>query len=177
MLLGLLHPQRIERMVVCNAPHPWPRMQARLVAQAWRSWYTWAIAAPGIGEFALRRGIPRVILGHGNAGSPSSQEEIDEYTDKLAEPERARATVALYRYYQRAFREAAFGRWSDHRLTVPTLLLFGEQDRYIPRLAIGDPGDRAERLRIEIVPDSGHFIVDEKPDLVADRALELFAGA
>ena len=26
MLLGILHPDRIDRMVVCNAPHPWPRL-------------------------------------------------------------------------------------------------------------------------------------------------------
>ena len=29
----------------------------------------------------------------------------------------------------------------------------------------------AERLEVELVPDAGHFLVDEKPQLVADRAL------
>ena len=176
MLLGLLYPERIERMVVCNAPHPWPRLQPRLAAELWRGWYTWVMATPGLGTAALRRGFPRVILTNGNVGSPFSDEEVDGYVRKLAEPERVRATIGLYRYYQRVFREAAVGRWADQRLTVPTLLLFGEQDLYVSPRLIGDPGGRADRLRIEMVPDSGHFVVDEKPELVAARALDLFAA-
>jgi pimeloyl-ACP methyl ester carboxylesterase len=29
-------------------------------------------------------------------------------------------------------------------------------------------------MRLERVPDSGHFLVDEKPELVVERARELF---
>jgi pimeloyl-ACP methyl ester carboxylesterase len=31
-------------------------------------------------------------------------------------------------------------------------------------------------MRIELVPDSGHFVVDEKPDLVIERAREWLAA-
>jgi hypothetical protein len=30
-------------------------------------------------------------------------------------------------------------------------------------------------MRVELVPDTGHFIVNEKPDLVVERARELVA--
>jgi len=30
---------------------------------------------------------------------------------------------------------------------------------------------RADALELELVPEAGHFIVDEKPGLVADRTL------
>jgi pimeloyl-ACP methyl ester carboxylesterase len=73
MLLGLLHPERVERMIVCNAPHPWPRVSPRLATEAWRSWYTWVMATPGLGRRALERGwIARNILTHGNVGTPFS---------------------------------------------------------------------------------------------------------
>ena len=36
--------ERVERMVVCNAPHPWARVSPRLALEAWRSWYTWVLA-------------------------------------------------------------------------------------------------------------------------------------
>jgi pimeloyl-ACP methyl ester carboxylesterase len=29
-------------------------------------------------------------------------------------------------------------------------------------------------MAVEYVPDSGHFIAEEQPELVAERALELF---
>jgi hypothetical protein len=33
----------------------------------------------------------------------------------------------------------------------------------------------SDRIELELVPDSGHFVVDEKPQLVADRLLGLLA--
>ena len=47
MLLGILHADRVDRMVVCNTPHPWPSLSARVAIESWRAWYTWIIAAPG----------------------------------------------------------------------------------------------------------------------------------
>ncbi len=53
--------------------------------------------------------------------------------------------------------------------------MFGERDRYVsPKLLPGyEP--YADDMEVELVPDSGHFIVDEKPDLVVD-ALRSFFG-
>src|SRR5581483_1540223 len=66
MLLGILHPERVDRMVVLNAPHPWPRLSARVALESWRSWYTWVIATPGLGRWVLERTwIARAILGRG----------------------------------------------------------------------------------------------------------------
>jgi hypothetical protein len=33
----------------------------------------------------------------------------------------------------------------------------------------------ADDMKVELVGDSGHFIADERPELVAERARELFA--
>jgi pimeloyl-ACP methyl ester carboxylesterase len=178
ILLGILRPDRVERMLVCNTPHPWARLTPSLAREAWRSWYTWVIATPGLGRRSLERGwISRAILAGGNVGTPFTAGEIDMYVSSFREPARADAITHLYRYYQRAFREAVRGRWRDSRLTVPTLILFGERDRYVaPRLLPGyEPF--ADDLRIELVPDSGHFIVDEKPELVVERAREFLAAA
>jgi pimeloyl-ACP methyl ester carboxylesterase len=175
-LLGILHANRVDRMVVCNAPHPWPRLSPRIAIEAWRSWYTWVIATPGLGRRLLeRRWIARHFLGSGNAGTPFSDEEVDVYAESFQEPARAQAIVELYRYYQRALREGVGGRWRQHRLTVPALLLFGERDRYIsPRLLPGYEA-YADDMIVELVPDSGHFIVEEKPELVIERTREWLA--
>jgi pimeloyl-ACP methyl ester carboxylesterase len=131
------------------------------------------LATPGLGAWSLRDGwITRNVLSRGNVGTPFNEEELAMYVDSFRPPERARAVSHLYRYYHRAFGEVLTGRWREQRLTVPTLLLFGERDRYIsPRLLEGGEA-HADDLRIELVPDSGHFIVDEMPELVIRRARE-----
>jgi pimeloyl-ACP methyl ester carboxylesterase len=175
VLLGLIHPDRVERMLVLDAPHPWPNITPRLVVEGWRSWYTWVIATPGLGPWAMQQGwIARNILARGNFGAPFTGGEMDAYVDNLREPSRALAASHLYRYYQRVLREGLTGRWRSHRLTVPTRVLFGEHDRYVsPRLLPGyEP--YADDMEVELVPDSGHFVVDENPDLVVERAREFF---
>ena len=101
--------------------------------------------------------------------------DVDAFADVLREPERARASKLLYRtFVLREFRPVTRGRYSDERLTVPTRMLFGQRDFAIsPRFLEGyEP--HADDMDLELVPDSGHFIAEEKPELVAQRALELF---
>jgi pimeloyl-ACP methyl ester carboxylesterase len=175
ILLGLTSPERVERMLVLNAPHPWPHITPRLVAEGWRSWYTWVLAAPALGPWAMRQGwIARTILSRGNVRPTFTDADLDMYMGNLREPSRALAASHLYRYYQRAFREGLTGRWRSHRLTVPTRIVFGERDRYVsPRLLPGYES-YADDLEVELVSDSGHFVVNERPDLVAERAREFF---
>jgi pimeloyl-ACP methyl ester carboxylesterase len=177
-LLGLQHPVRVRRLLVCSAPHPWGRPSPRLVMrQLPKIWYTLAAATPGLGPALLRNGwLSRNILSRGNIGTPFTPEEIEAYVDSFRAPERALAVSHLYRYYQRVFAQGARGRWRKSRLQAPTRLLFGERDRYLdPLLAEGFEGN-AEEMALELVPDSGHFIVDEKPELVAERARQLFGA-
>jgi pimeloyl-ACP methyl ester carboxylesterase len=175
ILLGLLHPDRVERLVVLNAPHPWPRITPRLIAEGWRSWYTWLIATPGLGPGLLRRGwVTRNILERGNVGDPFTAREVDGYVNSFRERSRAAAVSHLYRYYQRVFREAISGRWRGHRLTVPTRILFGERDRYVSPKLLPGYEQHADDMEVELVRDSGHFIVEEQPELVVARLRSFF---
>ncbi len=175
-LLGIRHPDRVERMVVLNCPHPWPRMSARGLAQLPRSWYAALNAAPGLGRFVHRHpAMPRAVLRFGAAPGTFTTREITLYADSFRDPARARAMTELYRYYHRVFMQSARGGFRSDRLRAPTLLLFGQRDRAISyRLVEPDVGDRAEDLRVELVASAGHFIVDEQPELVISRALDFF---
>jgi pimeloyl-ACP methyl ester carboxylesterase len=171
-LLGIEHSDRIERMVVCNAPHPWPNLEPRLALELWRSWYALALAIPVLGPRLLQQtDFAAGILRRGNVGTPFTEDELKAYADSFRDTARANAVSSLYRYYQRVFGEGLRGRWRSRRLVVPTLLLFGQRDLYIATKLLPGYEHYADEMELELVPDAGHFLVDEKPELVARRAL------
>ena len=69
------------------------------------------------------------------------------------------------------------GARRGRRLTVPTLLLHGTRDPAVEHRLLHGFAAWADDLRLELRPDSGHFIAEELPGVVADRARALFGGA
>jgi pimeloyl-ACP methyl ester carboxylesterase len=176
-LLCLSEPSRVERYLVMNIIHPWPRRRARGILDSWRVAYQLPLVAPILGPRVTRRtGYVGTILRRANPGV-FSDEEVEAFAAPLREPARAAATAGYYRTFLRHELPAlAAGRWRSQRLTVPTLYLFGTKDfAMTPDTARGfEP--YADDMRLELVDGVGHFIVDERPDLVARRALEFFAA-
>jgi pimeloyl-ACP methyl ester carboxylesterase len=172
-LLGIEYPERIERMVVCNSPHPWPRIEPGLLVESWRSWYALVNAAPVVGRWVSQSSrIATLLLDRGNVGNPFP-DGFEVYLDQFRDPARTDASMKLYRHYLRLFAAGLRrgGAFRSQRLSVPTLLLFGAQDRYVSSRLLPGYEAHADDMELEMVPDSGHNIVNEKPDLVARRAL------
>jgi pimeloyl-ACP methyl ester carboxylesterase len=178
-LLALRHPERVERYLALNCPVPWAPVSPTLAVEGWRSWYTWVLAAPGLGRRALARrpGLAHRILRHGHVHEAISDADAALYAERLREPERNRASTLLYRSYQRAFADVGFRRrYHGLRLTMPTRLVCGARDLYVSTVLTRGWEDHADDMAVEYVPDSGHFIAEERPELVAERALELFGS-
>jgi pimeloyl-ACP methyl ester carboxylesterase len=178
-ILCVRAPERFSRYVALNIPHLWGKTSLRTVLSIWRFWYQAVIASP-LGRWLLRNrpGFVRAII-TGRSPNPQSwtEEDIDAFTKPLQEPARAEASVQLYRtFLLKEFGPVAAGRYEKKRLTVPTKLVFGAEDFAISKsLLRRDPKEFADDFTIEFVPDTGHFIAEERPELVNDRALEFFA--
>jgi pimeloyl-ACP methyl ester carboxylesterase len=176
-LLCLRAPERFSRYLSLNILTPWPNLRA-FVPQLWRFWYQLVIAAPVLGYQAHRSGefVPKVLVGGSTVRGNWDEATLRSFGDNLAEPDRARACVQMYRVFQLHESPAILrGRYAHDRLTVPTRLLFGTDDTALrPQLNAGYQ-HHADDMQIELVPGCGHFIADEKPDLVAERAIEFFA--
>jgi pimeloyl-ACP methyl ester carboxylesterase len=103
------------------------------------------------------------------------EETIHAFSDPFTEPVRARAGVQMYRVFNlREVPAMARGRYAAAHLRVPTRLLFGAQSP-LPHQAVGGYERHADAMELELVEGCGHFIADEMPDLVAERAREFFA--
>ena len=177
LLAGLKHPERFSRILVMNAPVPWVRASPRLARQLAMSWYGSVNAAPWLGRRLHERSLTWVawILRRDlvDPGAITAG-EAGIFARRYAIPERARAAQLLYRAYNRAFLDVLVRRRYDaERLTVPTRLLFGTRDKYISRALTEGWEGHADDFAVEYVEDSGHFIVEEKPELVAERILRI----
>jgi pimeloyl-ACP methyl ester carboxylesterase len=169
-LLCLQHRERIERFVACNILPPWPSRDRRAPLDVWRFAYQPALATPRIGRLLGRR-FARLGLGGTHA---LSADEIDAFADRLR-GERGRATELLYRtFLLRELVPALRGRYRASELEVPTLLLFGDRDQVIPLRTVRAAAAQSSAVELEVVPGASHFVVDERPELVAERALAFF---
>jgi pimeloyl-ACP methyl ester carboxylesterase len=177
-LLALKAPQRFDRYLALNILHPWVTL-GQMAPHLWRFWYQWLIAAPGIG-YRLHRGgrfIPRILVEGSSRKEVWDEATVHAFSDTFTRPDYARAGVQVYRSFNlREVPEIARGRYEKTHLSVPTLLLFGEDDFAMKASLLAGYEKHADEMSIELVPGCGHFIADECPDLVADRALT-FLGA
>jgi pimeloyl-ACP methyl ester carboxylesterase len=171
-LACLAAPERFAGFVALSCPPPMGRPSTRQMLQVWRFAYQLVLAAPAVGEELIANEGFMARLLRASAARPDvwSDDELRAFTGVLAEPERARASVALYRTF--LLHEA--GRTRGGRLRVPTRLMTGEKDHAISPVLVEGAEREADDLTVEIVPGCGHFLPEEAPQVVAKRALALF---
>lgn len=174
-LLALKAPHRFERYLALNIATPWASKRSMLL-NSWRFWYQLAIVSP-LGPDLHRRGrfVRKILVGGSTRKEVWDEQTLAVFADTLREPARAEAAVQVYRAFnQGESLEVARGRYADQRLTVPTSMLFGEDDFVLRPSMVAGYERHADEMTLELVPDCGHFIADERPDLVVARAIEFF---
>ena len=176
-LVCLRAPERVERYVALNEPHPWLRIGPREAFGSWRLWYTLVLSLPGLGSWSLRRG-PGLVdflfrLWSGN--DVWSAEELRAFSERLAIPERARASALYYRtFVLRELPRLALGRYRSQRLRTPTLALFGADDGVVRSYYGRGLETHLEDGQVEVLPGVGHFTAEEAPELLVSRLLDFF---
>lgn len=160
MAWAVQHTEKVRRIVVINHP---------FFVAGYR-WHFWArlYRTPLLGELTLRAlnwpAFHRVV----RHGSRRLTTEVIRQTYSFLTPQWKQMVLRLYR----AANPAAFAEWEPRmlRLTaqVPTLVLWGAHDPYIPlRVA-----DRFGAQKVVHFPESGHWAPAEAPDRVAAEIRE-----
>lgn len=177
-LAALAAPERFRGYVAIGVIHPWPRLDARLAAGLWRSWYQPLVAAPGGARLARSRAFLnwmfRRTSPHREAWPDS---EIDAHHAVLQDPARSRAVSLMYRaLITRELGPMFAGRYRDRRLAVPTTLLFGTRDAFLSTAGLRGYEPYADAMTVELLEGEGHFVHSERPELVAGPIRSLFAA-
>ncbi|HEX6712918.1 MAG TPA: alpha/beta hydrolase [Thermoleophilaceae bacterium] len=174
-LMCLLAPERVERFVSANVIHPWPKPDLRAFLNSWRLAYQLPMVLPIIGPRVTRkRGFIKFVLNGAKKGVFTA-EELEAFEAPYREPTRSQATAGYYRsFLLHDFPLLLRRHWTRYRSGVPTLMLYGTGDIVVTPASLAGYERYADDMQIEFVPDTGHFVVDAEPDLVARRALEFF---
>jgi len=177
-LVCLNHGDRVRRYVPMNTGHLWPTLTLKGVPkQLGAMTYQGLLAAPGIGRRI--NASPRVVAKVVGAITKQTDAVVPEYGERFAprfaDPARGRAASQVYRTFQLyEYPRWVRGLYADRRLTTPILWLHGISDPFFKPGMFRDIVDHADDVRIEYLPDCGHFPQEEQPALVAAHLREFF---
>lgn len=175
-LLARRAPHRITRLMALSIVAPWNRgrgVGVRDLAFAYQP----LLALPAIGPAIVRNPRAMAALMRTATGRGHSWDEgaLEPYLAVLGVPRVAEASSRLYRSFLACELHRLGGSTGADAepLAMPVLQMVGARDLVRSRLDRAR-APRAERWRVERVPDCGHFMLDERPGLVAARALAFF---
>jgi pimeloyl-ACP methyl ester carboxylesterase len=171
-LACLRTPGRFDGLLALSTMHPFTRAHIGTVVQSWRFGYQLLIGAPLVGRMLVGR---TPLLNRMLRASNRSIEDPSVYSSLLAEPSRGRASEQLYRTF--ATDEVRhLGRYRHARLHVPTRLVVGSEDPVIRPEFLEGWSDHADDMTVETLAGVGHFIPEQAPQAVAQRARTLFGA-
>ena len=171
-LACLRAPERFRGFLALGIVPPFQTPSLAKALQAWRLAYQVPLSTPLLGPALLER-TPRTVAAVVRLGSSRSLDEVSTYADVLRDPARARASSQLYRTF--LLREGwRTGRYADARLAVPTCLVNGADDPVASPVLVDGWQRHADDMSVEFLDGIGHFVPEEAPEVVADRARALF---
>ena len=176
-----IDPDRFSKIVTMAVP---PRFGATIwdhPKQFLRSWYVWFFQLPGLAERTLRREDFAMIEVLWNLWSPG-WDYPDERIASVKETFRADGTAdAALQYYRQFVNPLVSDLFRNGRpdpddappIEVPGLVIAGADDGCIGPELFDDAAEAFDAdTRVVRIRDAGHFVHQERPDVVAEEVIE-----
>jgi len=171
---AMRYPDRLEKLIIINAPHPviFARELRENPAQQKASQYILLHRSAEAEEILSRdnyAALVNAVLKKGLEQGYFTEEDKQEYIKAWSQPG---ALTGMLNYY-RAAQLGSFTGDADMSadsasmvITVPTLVIWGEQDTYLLPGNLSGLDKYVTNLTIKRVPDGSHWVIHEKPALV-----------
>jgi pimeloyl-ACP methyl ester carboxylesterase len=186
--LAMEQPKIVKRLVVLNCPHP---AIVRIHQKQWnlrqylRSWYTLFFQLPWIPEVLLgannAKAIPRIIRNSAIQKEKFTKEDFDYFCRAATQPNALHSSINYYRAIGRSLLKPQWlnknGLNDWPKIQAPTLLLWGQKDSFLGNeLTEGMEELFTNSFKLQLIPDCGHWVQQEKADLVNQYLKEFLQG-
>jgi pimeloyl-ACP methyl ester carboxylesterase len=174
------HREAVARLAILNVPHPRQMLAAlrRPGPQLGRSWYMFFFQLPWLPEQAVAAGdwlFFRYGFEHDARPGAFPPEDIARYREAWSQPG---AATAMINYYRAALRRAPSRTVAEMRpVEAPTLVIWGERDRYLgAELSQPSTSDVPRLERVVRLPEATHWVQHDEPERVSQLLIEFFKG-
>jgi pimeloyl-ACP methyl ester carboxylesterase len=159
----------LSKLVIMNVPHPALAQKGlRTLRQLLKSWYIFFFQLPGIPEWFLARNdyaaIAQAFRGMAVDKSRFPREVLKVYQEAAAQPG---ALTAMLNYYRALLRGISAARKRGApKITVPTLMLWGEVDAALGKELTYGTERYVSNLTLRYLPNVSHWVQQEAPETV-----------
>ena len=179
---------RIQHLAIVNAPHPiiFQKSLIEDTGQRAASQYITAFRTPGFEQAVAAMGLEAFFDKSFGAHVDLALISPEERAQYIAEWSQPGTLTAMLNWYRASHLlvpppvlPVPLPDWVLNALPairIPTLVLWGMQDKALLPLQLDGLDRLVEDLRIVRVPDAGHFIPWEKPQVVADALAPFLLG-
>jgi len=154
------HPERVSRIVFTNAAFS-PKFEWHFWARVWRT--------PLLGELTMAVWNWPLYRSEMKKARKASEGEIRESFDRIT-PRMKRGVLDWYRKMD----PEVFEGWSDKLVAIvkqkPAAVRWGDRDPYVPKRFAESFG----ATDVKHFPENGHWLLQERPDVIADAVLSTY---
>lgn len=169
----LRYPEKVSGFFGVNTVAPYLAADGAMLRHLWRFWYQVPIACPVLGPRLLadrKARFARMTMRWAGRGYMPAEDDMDYYLRPMTEPAHAVAGSRWYRTF--LSREAIRwlrGRFLDAPIDVPVRWLHGTADPVITPTLLRDYRHLIKDFDVDTVDGVGHWIVEQRPDLLLER--------
>lgn len=168
--VALNHPLNIKKLAILNAPHPavFHDFIRKNPGQMMRSWYMAFFQLPLFPELSIKRQMSKLA----NYVIPGlSEEEKDMYYSAWRQKGALTGMVNWYRalrYHTPQFENAP-------NVVVPTLILWGEKDKYLRYELAQKSCDKCDIGKLVLFDNASHWVMVDEAQRVNELMIEFFS--
>ena len=168
--------ERIERMVILNVPHHAVMQQAvrSSFRQLQKSWYIFFFQLPRLAEALVRYNNWKMgIRALQNSSQPGtfSKTDLELYRQAWSQPH---AITGMINWYRAIVRQQPKSLPSP-RIQVPTLMIWGTQDKFLGRELAAKSIELCDDGRLVMIEEATHWVQHEQPERVNELIAEFLS--
>lgn len=170
--LGMHHPNRLAKLTILNVPHPavfLPFLRSH-PGQMLKSWYMLFFQVPYLPELVVRK-VGKLALDRTSQPGTFCEDDLERYQRAWDQPG---AMKAMINWYRAAARQGGFGSIADPTVTVPTLIIWGEEDAFLDKRMADHSIELCQQGELVKLPGITHWVPHEAPERVNRLLIEHF---